>query len=133
MVSGSFTSQMRDEGSLLTRLLEKAGVAVRASLWLYEAELNSWRFLVSTDDVDRTGPRSVYGKIRSVITRHSMELSEIDLKDISVVSPKDSLIRSLAKAVRVDPAADGIRFSRSQVSGHYIDDTFIYRLPSLTA
>ena len=130
MVSGSFTSQMRDEGSLLTSLLEKAGVALRASLWLYKAESNSWRFLVATDDVDRTGPRSVYSRIRSLIKRHSEELSGIELKDVSVVSPKDSLIRSLAKAVRVDSGAAGIRFSRSQVSGHFIDDAFIYRLPS---
>lgn len=131
MVSGEFTTEMRDQGALLTQRLLDAGLSVRASLWLFEPELNSWRLLFGITELDRKGPTEIYKAIRSIIAHDKSKLRDLDLKDISVLPPKDSLLRLLSGAVRVP--SGGIRFSRNTVGGRFIEDAYIYRLTRAAA
>lgn len=117
---------MRDQGALLTRLLIDAGVTVDASLWWFEPELNSWRLLFGISEVDRKGPIEIYKTIRSTIARNKTALGDLDLKDISVLSPRDSLLKVLSGPLRVP--SGGLRFSRNTVGGRFIEDAYIYRL-----
>jgi len=131
MVSGVFTTEMRDQGALLTRHLLDAGLRVSASLWLFESELDSWRLVLGVPEVDRRGPIEIYKTIRSVISQNRAQLDDLDIKNISVLSPKDSLLRILSSAVRVPTG--GIRFSRNAIRGRFIEDAYIYRLTQAAA
>lgn len=131
MVSGGFTTEMRNQGALLTKRLLDAGLRVSASLWLFEPELNSWRLLLGISEVDRKGPIEIYKTIRTIISQNRGELRDLDLKDISVLSPKDSLLRLLSGAVHVP--SGGVRFSRNTVGRRFIEDAYIYRLTRAAA
>lgn len=131
MVGCGFTTKMRDQGAFLTRHLLDAGLGVSASLWLFEPELNSWRLVLGVPEVDRRGPIAIYKTIRSVISRNRAQLDDIDITDISVRSPKDSLLRVLSGSVRVPTG--GVRVSGNAVGGRFIDDAYIYRVTRAAA
>jgi hypothetical protein len=117
---------MRDQGALLTQRVLAAGLRISASLWLFEPELNSWRLVLGVPEVDQKGPIEIYKTIRSVISHNKAQLHDLDIKDISVLSPKDSLLRLLSAALHVP--SGGVRFSRNTVGGQFIEDAYIYRL-----
>ncbi len=128
MVTGSLTNKMRRSGATLTRLLDESSLSPRASLWLYEPELNAWRLVFGIDEVDRTGPRKVYKQVRSLLSRNRKLVPDIDLKDVSVVSPKSGLVAGLRVSLGIRRGTSGVRVSRDTVNGHYIEDAFVYRL-----
>ena len=56
---------MIDAGAELTRKLDESGLPVTTALWLFVSELNEWRLLFASPEVDTKGPRDVYEKIRA--------------------------------------------------------------------
>lgn len=114
-----------DAGALLVRALDEASVPVRAALWLYMSEPESWRLVVATPLADK-GPDHAYSTIQTVLEAHP-DL-RITLSQITAVSPKDKLIKILRRAIATGPGISGIRFSRNVLDGQYIEDAYIYRV-----
>ena len=117
---------MQEQGAVLTDLLLEAGLSLRASLWLLDPELSSWRLLLAMPEVDRKGPLHIYKTIRSTISKHSTQLSNLDIKRVAVVSPKHPLLQVLTSALHITKGS--VRFSRNSINGHFIEDALIYRL-----
>jgi len=128
VVNDILTDAMTEAGAELTRLLDQAGLDVRASLWLYMPDGNVWRLVIASPEVETLGPKKVYGKIQSVLSQRPEKRPRLDLKDISVVEPAHPLVSLLAKAIRTGDDVSGIRFSRNVIDGHFIEDAYIYRM-----
>lgn len=127
MVITGLTSLREQDGRELTLRLDKAGLRVRAALWMYDPANFSWHLLFGIEEVDELGPRFVYGKIRSAIQRNPT-LGSIDLSDVSAESPRNQLFKTLRTALHVGTNLSSVRFSRNTINELYIEDAVIYRV-----
>jgi hypothetical protein len=128
VVKEILTKEMIEAGADLTRRLDEAGLKVSASLWLYIPDSNLWRLIIASPAVRTDGPKKVYRKIQSILSRIPGDASIIRLTDISVVEDNDPLILLLRIALRTGDGISGRRFSRNTINGHFIEDTYIYRI-----
>jgi len=115
------------EGKDLIEALDKTEFKVDASLWFYSSDSDEWRLLIASPFVEENGPRKSYGFIRSVLAQPSPP-SGISLKNVSVLSPKNQLIKLLKTAISTGPDIAGIRFTRNVINNTLIEDAYIYRI-----
>ena len=83
--------------------------------------------MIASKLVDSEGPRAVYARIDDLI-RNTMSAETLSLRNISVVSPKDSLVRTLRDGIGTGALVAGVQLTRSVVGGVYIDDAYVYRI-----
>jgi hypothetical protein len=113
-------------GRELINALDEAGFPVQAALWVYVPEASEWRFVVATPLVDQKGPTATYSEVQRALKRFVP--SQISLRRISVVSPRDRFIQVLRSAIRTDPGISGIRFTNNTINNVFVEDAYIYRL-----
>ena len=128
VVKEILTQEMIQAGAELTRRLDEAHLEVRAALWLYMPDKNLWRFVVASPAVRQDGPKKVYQQIQTILSKMSDKTWKIPLHDISVVEDSDPLIALLRTSMSTEDGISGIRFSRDTISGHFIEDAYIYRM-----
>ena len=128
MVKEMLTQEMIQAGADLTRRLDEAHLAVRASLWLYIPDKNLWRLLVASPAVRQDGPKKVYQQIQTILSKMSDKTWRIPLYDISVVEESDPLIVSPRASMGTKDGISGRRFSRNTINGHFIEDAYIYKM-----
>ncbi|MGI8603014.1 MAG: hypothetical protein ACR2OZ_08440 [Verrucomicrobiales bacterium] len=125
MVTTTLSPEMENAGRDLTLALDEAGGKVNAALWLFLSDQNSWRLILASPEVKTRGPRAVYKKVQRVLSRCPCD--GLEVQDISVIDPDDPLVNRLRAGVRTD-SGPGVRFSRTSINGHFIEDAFIYRV-----
>lgn len=128
VVKEQLTDTMVDVGAELTKKLDEIGLPITAALWLFVPELNEWRLLFASPEVDRKGSRAVYDKIRQAIDQLEGKAGAVPLSSIGLIDADADLLRLLKVAVRAGPDVNRIRFSKNVVNGHFIDDALIYRV-----
>jgi hypothetical protein len=128
VVKEMLTQEMIQAGAEITRRLDEAHLEVCASLWLYIPDKNLWRLIVASPAVRRDGPKKVYQKIQTILSKMSDKTWKIPLYDISVVEESDPLIASLCTSMGTKDGISGRRFSRDTINGHFIEDAYIYKM-----
>ncbi len=125
LVKDQLTEPMLAAGADLVRKLDKRQFLVDAAMWFFVAEKNEWTFVLATPELRLLGPRKLYKKIQSVLSRTN---GPIDLNTLVLVDSKDPLIQLMSTAISIGKGISGIRFSRNTINGRFIDDAYIYRL-----
>lgn len=115
------------EAEKLIKALDKSKFKVRAAMWFYLTDSDEWRLIIASPFVEENGPKWAYNFVQKELARLTPHLN-ITLKDISVLSPKDELIKILRKGIRIGPGISGIRFSRNVINNILIEDAYIFRL-----
>ncbi|MDY7033864.1 MAG: hypothetical protein SVY10_18370 [Thermodesulfobacteriota bacterium] len=128
VVKEILTDEMINAGEIITRQLDAEGVPIKAALWFYSAEENTWRLFLASPLVNKEGPKRVYMKVRDAIGHMPKDQPSPSLKDISVVDEQDQLMSLLKIAIKTGQGMTGIRFSRNTINGQFIEDAYIYRL-----
>ena len=100
---------------------------VRSAFWLYRPDAFDWRLFIATPLVDQRGPTSAYTDLQGVLRSVAKPLS-ISMQDISMVSPKDKLVKVMKKAVHIPVGVNGARLARTRVDDTYIEDAYVYRV-----
>lgn len=126
MVTTSLVDKYKEEGRRLLLALDDAGVDITAAFWFYQTDKERWRLLLAMPIVATKGPRAGYERILEVLSAHP-EI-QLDLTDITVLSPSDRLPQLLKTAVRTDSTIAGIALSHDVINGTYIEDAYIYRI-----
>jgi len=116
-----------EDGRKLIEALDKSMFNLIGALWFYVTDSREWRLLLVSPLVDTAGPRSCYKVIQSVIENMPQDFG-ISLTRISVLSPRDNLIKLLKVAIHTDRGISTIRFTRNTINGVFIEDALIYRL-----
>jgi len=128
LVKESLSSELISAGAELTRRLDEARVVVSASLWLFTAENNGWRFIIGTPEVRLNGPKQAYRQVQAVISRIPVEQVRIPLKDVTVADSNDPLFSLLRIAVKTGDGISAVRFTHNVINGTLIEDAYIYRI-----
>ena len=121
-----------EAGNQLLDALDKDGFDVRAALWLYYPESDTWRLTIASPLVDKIGPLESYKRIVSKLQgiRETLDpdANEIYMNDVTIVSPTSGLIRALGKVAHVKNGERPIRLTRSAIENIFVDEAYIYRL-----
>jgi hypothetical protein len=113
-------------GSKTVSLIPAERFRTKAAFWWYSSESSEWQLFIATPLVDELGPLQAYRDINVVLaSRLDLDLS---LQNISVLSPKDPLVKAIRKAMKIAPGRDGARFTRGTLNGTFVEDAFVYRL-----
>lgn len=99
---------------------------VKAAFWLYMDESMEWRLVIATPLFEK-GRLATYAYLQRVLA--SIQPIDLSLENLSVVSPRDPLVKAFREALLIAPDATGVRFTKSMVGSTYVDDAYLYRLP----
>ena len=124
MVAKTLVTHDIDGGRLLFERLEADKVAITAALWLYDPDGDRYRLYIATPEYETSGPLDAYRVVRESLDKLPADLAP-ELVDVNVVSPSDPIIQAIRKLVRLSTIG-GVRFSRNNVNGIYIEDAWIY-------
>jgi len=127
VVKEQLTDAMIDAGAEVVRKLDEIGLPVTAAFWSFIPEISGWRLMIASPDVATHGPRVVYEQIQNALEALGPIAAQAPFAQISVLEPRAQVVRALATATPTGPGVSRIRFARSAVNGHYIDDVLVYR------
>ncbi len=128
VVKEVLTEEMISVGAKFTHLLDKTGLTVGASLWLYVPESNIWQLVIASPEVRTQGPKKVYKRIQSILSRIPEGQPSVELRYISVVAENHPWVSLLRVAIKTGDGISGVRFSRNTINGIFIEDAYIYRM-----
>ena len=95
-------------------------------MWLYSSEFEAWRLYIASPIVDSVGPREAYVRLLSAIRSSDPDLaSEIT---ITLVSPKEPLIRGLRRVFGTTKSVHGMRLGNNVIDGVFIEHAYVYRI-----
>jgi len=114
-------------GEELVRRLDESDLRVTGGFWYFFTDSNTWKLVIVSPEVKTSGPKGVYQKIQHIVGE-ARGPSYVALSDITVWDPDAPIVQSLRTAVHTGTGISGIRFARNTINGHYIEDSFIYRL-----
>lgn len=139
LVKETLTQEMVDCGWEVIRALKNRSVELSACFWLYSAEINDWKLVLSFPEVEKDGPKKAYQTIQSVIWPEGYRMIDPDsllfrlyLHDITVLSPSHPLVRS-ARSVTLGTESGGVRLKRGRLGDSFFDDVYVYNLTKLTS
>ena len=132
MVKTSLVEQDLKDGKRLLEALNKpkpngTTFRVKAAFWLYRPESMEWRLVIATPLVDEKGRLATYVHLRKVLD--FIQPLNLSTHNMTVMSPRDPLVKALRGALRIAPNSEGERFTRDMVGGAYVEDAYLYRLP----
>lgn len=133
MVETQLTPDLVREGAVLIQKLDQAGVPPVAAFWLYSPDTNTWTLFLADARVGSEGPRVVYRAVQKALRALRNEVTHLSLEDVAVEKPDAPLVALLSRAIRKDTGIGGVRFSRTAIDGHLIDDAYVYRLKRTAA
>ena len=107
-------------------LLDRSGMQISSAFWLYLTEIQEWRLMLATPDIDTLGRKKTYAKILELLNQYG-ESIDMPLDAISVISPDQDLNKHLRAVVKKGKEISG-RFSGIVVNGTLIEDTYLYRV-----
>ena|SRR5271157_2372219 len=109
------------DGKILIKALESGDFAVDTAMWFYSEESDEWQLLIATPIVEENGPKEAYRQIQAILA--DLPSFSISLRDISVLSPSNSLISTIKSAVR---HSRDIILKGAVINGTLINDAYIY-------
>jgi len=132
MVKTSLVEQDLNEGKRLLEVLDRpkpngTSFRVKAAFWLYRPESMGWRLILATPLVDEKGRLATYAHLRKILD--SIQPLNLSTHNISVLSPRDPLVKAVRGALRIASDSEDVRFSGAMVGGTYVEDAYLYRLP----
>ena len=130
LVTKELNREMINAGAALADELEAKGFNATAVLWLFFDEFDEWRIVVGSPDVDKFGPRQVYGELQTLLAGMKDGASGIRLMNIAAIGDKKSPVKALRKYATESGGIEEGRL-RGPVSGDYIVDSWIYKVKPL--
>ena len=128
MVNSTLTKEMIESGKALIVKLDDSNVQPDAAFWFYFPDIQEWKLVLAEVNVGKQGPKQVYRKIQTIISRFSDELGELSLDHITLAKPDAPIVKLLRVAIRTGAGISGIRFKNNVINGTVIEDAYIYRL-----
>lgn len=125
----SFNSQ-QEKGKNLLSVLDDENMGIKAAFWLFYPDTELWKILLWSPKLEELGPKKAYEKILTILEKYK-EQQLPDLDEIVVIKSDEKILRLLRVAIQTpSEGISSIRFSKSVINGHFIDEAYIYRLSS---
>lgn len=113
-------------GERVLQILDRASFKVRVALWLYSSEFEAWRLIIASPLVDAEGPQKAYIRLLSALRASDPDLTAN--LTITLVSPKDSLMRALRRRFGTASSVNGMRLGNNVIDGVFVEQAYVYRI-----
>jgi hypothetical protein len=113
-------------GDRVLQILDHAGIKVNVAMWLYSSEFEAWRLYIASPLVDTEGPKEAYVRLLSALRSSDPDLATA--VTITLVSPKETLIRGLKRAFGTTRRVHGMRLGSNVIDGVFIEQAYVYRI-----
>jgi hypothetical protein len=114
-----------ENGHRLIKALEKRGVALKAAVWVYYTDADTWRlWLVPQTACDK---RAFYRQVAEAISENRETLQGIDASDTEFVSETHPAISGLRAIVRME-GLGSLQMSSNMLNGFYLPDGIILKM-----
>jgi hypothetical protein len=113
-------------GERVLEILDQAGFRVNVAMWLYSSEFEAWRLYIASPLADTEGPKQAYVRLLSAIRSSDPDLATA--VTITLVSPKEPLIRGLKRTFGTARSVHGMRLGNNLVDGVFIEQGYVYRI-----
>jgi hypothetical protein len=124
MVKTALVEEYKQAGRELLERLDRAGIEVKAALWLYLESPEDWRLMLAIPEVDRVGRGPVYSQIIPVLDEHG----QLSINDVTVIGVQDPLIQELAPRIQSRSGLAKTFVRKEYLKSMYIEDAYIYRM-----
>jgi len=115
-------------GKQVLQILDQAGFKVIAAFWLYTTEFEAWRLYIASPVVDAEGITKAYVRLLSAL-RSSGDPDLASRVTITLLSPKDKLIRAFRRTFARTIQVDGARLGSQVISnGVFVEQAYLYRV-----
>ncbi len=115
-------------GEQVLQILDKAGFKVIVAFWLYTTEFEAWRLYIASPVVDAEGITKAYFQLLSAL-RSSDDPDLASRVTITLLSPKDKLIRAFRRTLARTTQVDGARLGSQVISnGVFVEQAYLYRV-----
>ncbi len=115
-----------EEGKKVIELLDREDMKITSAFWLYFPEIQEWRLMLATPNVDTVGRKNTYSKILELLNQNE-DTIDVPFDAISIISPDQELSNNLRMAAGKGNEISG-RFSGIVVNGTLIEDIYLYRI-----
>lgn len=113
-------------GKQVLDILDKAGFKVIVAFWLYTTEFEAWRLYIASPVVDAEGITKAYLRLLSAL-RSSDDPDLASRVTITLLSPKDKLIRAFRRTFARTTQVDGARLGSQVISdGVFVEQAYLY-------
>jgi hypothetical protein len=113
-------------GRQIVEELESLGITVDVAAWLQDDETGTWRLVLSSPALTRSGSRRVYDAVVALLRR--MDDVDLDLDDVRVLSPHDGIVSDLKNRIRTNDDLQEIRLDGLYLGGQSFRAARIYRV-----
>ena len=113
-------------GTELIRALDDANLKIRVALWLYSADHEDWRLVLSSRQLDAAGPRDAYGLIHDALEKAGFTLERTPA--LMILSMNDSFVRELRRIFGKAKSVEGMRLGGQMIGDRFVEDAYVYRV-----
>ncbi|MGA2739921.1 MAG: hypothetical protein ABSG65_21090 [Bryobacteraceae bacterium] len=116
-----------DAGAKILGIMDRANVRVSIAAWIVFDEYGDWRLLLSSPQLDATGPGKASGLVFSALVAADFPVEKTPT--ILILPTTDSTVRSriFGKA----KTAEGVRLGGRQIGKRWVEDAYVYGFRNL--
>ncbi|MGS0725829.1 hypothetical protein ACVBKF_06545 [Shewanella sp. 0m-11] len=128
LVNETLSEAMIKSGAQLVEQMDKEKADVKSAFWFFISEEHVWKLIFVSNKVAEEGPRKYYKRIIDSNNALPKALSKISISDIGVSTTDNPIAILLSMMITTGNSINGVRFSKTTINGHFIDDVYIYRM-----
>jgi hypothetical protein len=113
-------------GAEVLKALEEAGLKISVALWMYSADHDDWRFVLSSRKLDAVGPPEAYGLVHDALEAAGFPLERTP--PLMILKMSDPFIRELRRVFGKSKNVEGMRLGGQSLGGRFVSDAYVYRI-----
>jgi hypothetical protein len=123
MVREHLSEELKIAGGQLLAITDGLEMQAQGAMWLYDHQLQDWRYYLVTSLVDTIGRRRTYRLLLDALETVVFP-GDMTIEDVHLGSPADDLFRIVSRAARIDGAMAEFQ---NCVFGAHCFDGVLYR------
>ncbi|MGH9765579.1 MAG: hypothetical protein ACREDR_19780 [Blastocatellia bacterium] len=131
MGKAALVEQDIEEGKrLVDKLVKDSGEKIPIALWLYNSSYGGWRLVLAVPQMVR-GPQAAYhfiGNVLKELREQTDQLFRLTLQDISLISPKDPLVKTLLREKQSASALRGRILDSLRIGDRFLEGVYLYKV-----
>lgn len=113
-------------GSELLDILDRAKVKISVALWVFLAEYEDWRLVVSSRQFDSPDPRDAYSLLHETLAAAGLPPHKIPV--LLILPTSDPFIKELRRLFGKTRSVGGMRLGGQMIGGRFVQDAYVYRI-----
>ena len=114
------------QGSELLETLERANAKVSVALWVFLAEFEDWRLVISSRQFDTPDPRDAYRRLHDALSAAGVAARKTP--PIIILPTNDPFVRNLRRIFGKAKSVEGMRLGGQIIGDRFVEDAYVYRI-----